>query len=178
MSKKRTKKRKWVLITPKTDTKPAESKVVEIDETSAPEIPEFKEDEQVVITKGENGVPNVTVANTNPTLPPPPPSREQQMARMLFVDFFTNALQITRRFETSDIVIEPIKESEFVPNGKDEIKVYSVVSKSNPNVTSYISEKEITVTYKGATTKLKNDEIIYLATNILGYVREAYKKLA
>ena len=185
MSKKRTKKRKWMLTTPATDTAPATTTVVEVstEKDTEPYVPPadkldemFENDKkQVVITQEPGKVPNVTIIK--PTLPPIP-SREQQMARMLFVDFFTNALQITGRFETADVVIDAIKESDFQPNGKDEIKVFSVVSKSNPNVTVYISEKEISATYKGATIKLKDEEVVYISTNILGYVREAYKKLA
>lgn len=177
MSKKRTKKRKWLLTIPKTDTSPATTTIVEVstEKDTAPDIPPVKSEEQVVITQEPGKTPNVTI--TKPTLPPVP-SREQQMARMLFTDFFTNALQITGRFETADVVIEAIKESDFQPDGKDDIKVFSVVSKSNPNVTVYISDKEISATYKGATVKLKDEEIVYISTNILSYVREAYKKLA
>lgn len=165
MSKKRNQKNKWLLTKPKTETSPEVVKEVEV-EVNIEALPPAE-------------TPTAQTTQTASTLPPPPPSREEQMARMLFVDFFLNALHITERFETDDIIIEAVKEKEL-KGGKDsdDVALYSVVSKSNPNVVVYIDPTQIVVCLKEKPIILKKDEVIYLATNILGYVKNAYKKIA
>ena len=165
MSKKRNQKNKWLLTKPKTETSPEVVKEVEV-EVNIEALPPAE-------------TPTTQTTQTTSTLPPPPPSREEQMARMLFVDFFLNALHITERFETDDVIIEAVKEKEL-KGGKDsdDVALYSVVSKSNPNVVVYIDPTQIVVCLKEKPIILKKDEVIYLATNILGYVKNAYKKIA
>lgn len=165
MSKKRNQKNKWLLTKPKTETSPEVVKEVEV-EVNIEALPPAE-------------TPTAQTTQIASTLPPPPPSREEQMARMLFVDFFLNALHITERFETDDIIIEAVKEKEL-KGGKDsdDVALYSVVSKSNPNVVVYIDPTQIVVCLKEKPIILKKDEVIYLATNILGYVKNAYKKIA
>lgn len=167
MSRKRTKK-KWILTKPNPNGK---DEVKEVEVTTPP---------------AENPA-TPPVAQTQPPAPvasaavpglPAPPTREQQMARMLFRDFFMDALKITEVYENDMVKIEPFLESDFDPNGVKEIKVYRVIPKSNPKVDVYISEDDIAVSLKGTPVKMKKDEVIYLATNILGYVKNAYKKAA
>ena len=166
MSKKRNQKNKWLLTKPKTETSPEVVKEVEV-EVNIEALP-----------PAETPTAQTTETAAPHTLPSPP-SREEQMARMLFVDFFLNALHITERFETDDIIIEAVKEKEL-KGGKDsdDVALYSVVSKSNPNVVVYIDPTQIVVCLKEKPIILKKDEVIYLATNILGYVKNAYKKIA
>ena len=165
MSKKRNQKNKWLLTKPKTEASPEVVKEVEV-EVNIEALPPAE-------------TPTAQTTQTISTLPPPPPSREEQMARMLFADFFLNALHITDRFETDDIIIEAVKEKEL-KDGKDsdDVALYSVISKSNPNVVVYIDPTQIVVCLKEKPIILKKDEVIYLATNILGYVKNAYKKIA
>lgn len=166
MSKKRNQKNKWLLTKPKTETSPEVVKEVEVEINTEASPPADAPTSQAVQTAAP------------PTLPSPP-TKEEQMARMLFVDFFSNALNITSRFETDDVIIEAVKEREL-KDGKDsdEVAMYSVISKSNPNVVVYIDPTQIVVCLKEKPIILKKDEVVYLATNILGYVKNAYKKIA
>jgi len=166
MSKKRNQKNKWLLTKPKTETSPEVVKEVEVEINTEAPPPADAPTSQVVQTAASLTLPS-------------PPTKEEQMARMLFVDFFSNALNITSRFETDDVIIEAVKEREL-KDGKDsdEVAMYSVISKSNPNVVVYIDPTQIVVCLKEKPIILKKDEVVYLATNILGYVKNAYKKIA
>lgn len=118
------------------------------------------------------------VAETPLALPVPEPeiviTKEEQMAKMLFEDFFQNTLKINSSFENDSVSIVAFAESELSGSGSpDNIVCYTITPKCNKNVTVYLSNKAISVTLKYKEVVLTESEMIYLASNILGFVKES-----
>ena len=156
MSRKKSKKVKFQLIKPVSERE----NVVDAPQIEIPEPPPMTEPQQA--------------------LPAPSPvmTKEQQMARMLFDDFFKNGLNIVEHYENDKIAITPFKRGELQVGGGDEIECYCIVPKSNSNVAVYIDKDSICVSLlkdrKYNSLNLKDNELIYLATNLLTYAKDAY----
>ena len=94
------------------------------------------------------------------------PTREQQMAGMLFADFLLKRLNITEPVENSRISILPIM-------NENAITSYKIVSKSNENVEIVVSSDTISASLGGKIVALDDDGVVYLATNMLTFIRNA-----
>lgn len=105
-------------------------------------------------------------------LPAPvePESKEKMMAKMLFNDLLKNGLGITEEYENDYIHITPLVKNET----PDVIECYEIVPKSNKNVVIYLTDEDILVSLKGATLNPAEPKLIYLAANILNYIKTYY----
>ena len=110
---------------------------------------------------------------------PAGPSKKEQIARMLFEDFFKNALKVFNYFENDMITIVPYmeKDGEEKNDGSD-IVCYEICPKSNANVLIYLDHKDVCVSLKNVVVNLDDDELAYLAANILGYVKKGITEKA
>ena len=98
---------------------------------------------------------------------------------MLFEDFFKKSLGIFNYFENDMVTIVPYmeKDGEEKDDGSD-IVCYEICPKSNTNVLVYLDSKTICTSLKNTVVDLNDDELAYLAANILGYVKKGIAKEA
>lgn len=100
------------------------------------------------------------------------PTKKEQISNMLFNDFLKGAMKIFNYVDNDFLTITPYmdKDAEEKDDGSD-IVCYEIVSKSNPNIVVYIDDKDTYVSLKGSGVTLNDDEVAYLAANILGFVK-------
>lgn len=106
-------------------------------------------------------------------------SKKEQMANMLFNNFFKNAMKMYNYFENDYVVVTPYidKGSEEKDDGTD-IVCYEIMPKSNEDVVIYLDDKEIYASLNGTGIKMDDDALAFLTTNIIGYVRDFCKDAA
>ena len=97
-------------------------------------------------------------------------TKEQQMAKMLFNDLIKDGLGIKDEYENDYIRITPLVRNET----PDVIECYEIVPKSNKNVMIYLTDEDILVSLKGATLSPTEPKLIYLAANMLNYIKTYY----
>lgn len=117
--------------------------------------------------------------NTQPELkliePPKPasPSKKEQLAKMLFNDFFKKTMKVFGFFDNGHISITPYVEvgAEEKNDGTD-ICCYEITPASNQDVMVFLDEEDIYVSLQGVTVELNDDELGYLVQNIMTYMKK------
>lgn len=106
-------------------------------------------------------------------------SKKEQMANMLFNNFFKNAMKMYNYFENDYVTVTPYidKGGEEKDDGTD-IVCYEIMPKSNKGVVIYLDDKEIYASLNGTGVKMDDDALAFLTTNIIGYVRDFCKDAA
>ena len=107
----------------------------------------------------------------------PTVSKKEQLANMLFNNFFKNAMKMYNYFENDYVIVTPYidKGGEEKDDGTD-IVCYEITPKSNKDVVIYLDDKEIYASLEGAGVKMDDDALTFLTTNIIGYVRDFCKE--
>ena len=131
------------------------------------------------ITENKNKTPQLALieppATQEPDIPipeppEPEPTKEQQMAKMIYKDLIQDGLKIDGIYENDYMVITPL----MAGDNPDKVDCYEIVSKSNKDVVVYVSFDEIVVSYKNNALALDESALIYLAANMVNYIKRNY----
>lgn len=126
--------------------------------------------------KNENVKPELKLVE-----PPKPatPSKKEQLANMLFNDFFKKTMKVFDFFSNEYISITPYVEvgAEEKNDGTD-ICSYEIVPSSNQDVMIFLDAGDIYVSLQGTAVELNDDELGYLAQNIMTYMKKYGSEIA
>ena len=105
----------------------------------------------------------------------PPPSKKEQLANMLFNDFLKKTMKIYNTIENEHVSIVPYIDKDGVEkdDGTD-IVCYEITSSSNKDAVVYLDDKEFYVTINNSFVDMDDDELAFLAANIMSYIRKYY----
>lgn len=129
------------------------------------------------ITENKNKTPQLALieppVTQEPDIPipePPEPTKEQQMAKMIYKDLIQDGLKIDEIYENDYMAITPL----MAGDNPDRVDCYEIISKSNKDVIVYVSFDEIVVSYKNNALTLDENALIYLAANMVNYIKRNY----
>lgn len=131
------------------------------------------------MSRKKNKKKKLEISNSDVVAETSVPSKKEQIAKMIFQDFLKNAMKIFDTVDNDYLSVVPYigKDAEEKDDGTD-IVCYEIVSKSNEGVVVYVDDKDIYVSLDGAGVTLDDDELAYLAANVLDYVRKHYPTAA
>ena len=129
------------------------------------------------ITENKNKTPQLALieppVTQEPDIPipePPEPTKEQQMAKMIYKDLIQDGLKIDGIYENDYMAITPL----MAGDNPNKVDCYEIISKSNKDVIVYVSFDEIVVSYKNNALTLDESALIYLAANMVNYIKRNY----
>lgn len=91
--------------------------------------------------------------------------------------FIKDNIEIDKAVDNNYIKIIPYCESDFGDQSQvdaienNEVVMYEIFPKNNPDVEIFLDDREIVATYKSNSVNLSDDELAYLVSNMFEYIK-------